>query len=67
MHVRSILNVLAAILTFLGLTMLFAAAWSFYYSEPDLEGILMSSGITIAVSLPVWFMTRGKINLGSPL
>ena len=63
MHVRSILNVLAAILTFLGLTMLFAAAWSFYYSEPDLEGILMSSGITIAVSLPVWFMTRGKINL----
>ncbi len=63
MHVRSILNVLAAILAFLGLTMLFAAAWSFYYSEPDLEGILISSGITIAVSLPVWFMTRGKINL----
>ena len=63
MHVRSILNVLAAILTFLGLTMLFAAAWSFYYSEPDVEGILMSSGITISVSIPVWFMTRGKINL----
>ncbi|MBH31522.1 MAG: potassium transporter [Candidatus Marinimicrobia bacterium] len=43
--------------------MLFAAAWSFYYSEPDLKGILMSSGITIALSLPAWFMTRGKINL----
>ena len=53
MHIRSILNVLAALLTILGATMLLSAAWSFYYEEPDLEGLLMSSGITVAVSLPV--------------
>lgn len=52
MHIRSILNVLAALLAFLGMTMLLSAAWSFYYGEPDLEGLLISSGITVSVSLP---------------
>jgi len=63
MHIRSILNVLAALLTILGATMLLSAAWSFYYEEPDLEGLLMSSGITVAVSLPVWILTRRKVTL----
>ena len=43
--------------------MLLSAAWSFYYEEPDLEGLLMSSGITVAVSLPVWILTRRKVTL----
>ena len=63
MHVRSILNVLAALTTLLGLTMLFAAIWSFLYNESDLKGILLSSAITLSISLPSFFFTRGKINL----
>ena len=43
--------------------MLLSAAWSFYYGEPDLEGLLISSGITVSVSLPVWILTRGKVTL----
>ena len=63
MHLRSILNVLAVLSTLLGLTMLFAAGWSYFYNESDLKGILLSSAITLSVSLPIWFLTRGKINL----
>ena len=63
MHVRSILNVLAALTTLLGLTMLFAAIWSFLYNESDLKGILLSSAITLSISLHSFFFTRGKINL----
>ena len=63
MHVRSILNVLAALTTLLGLPMLFAAIWSFLYNESDLKGILLSSAITLSISLPSFFFTRGKINL----
>jgi len=63
MHVRSVLNVLAALITLLGITMLGAAAWSWYYGDADLEGILQASGLTIAFGLPVWFFTRGKVQL----
>lgn len=63
MHVRSILNVLSAIVTLLGLSMLLAAAWSFYYQDYDLEGILISTLICITLGLPVWFLTRGRVSL----
>lgn len=63
MHVRSVLNVLAALITLLGITMLGAAVWSWYYGDADLEGILQASGLTIAFGLPVWFFTRGKVQL----
>ena len=43
--------------------MLLSAAWSFYFGEPDLEGLLISSGITVSVSLPVWILTRGKVTI----
>ncbi|MFQ6608887.1 MAG: TrkH family potassium uptake protein [Fidelibacterota bacterium] len=63
LHVRSILNVLAALITLLGLTMLGAAAWSWYYGDADLDGIFMASGLTVAVGLPIWFFTRGRVQL----
>ncbi|MBC8311454.1 MAG: TrkH family potassium uptake protein [Candidatus Marinimicrobia bacterium] len=40
--------------------MLFSAAWSLYYSEPDLWPILRSSGITFGVGLTVFFLTYSK-------
>ena len=64
MHVRSILNVLSALVSILGLTMLLAAAWSFYYGEYELEGILLSSAITLAIGVPTWTFTRGRVRLG---
>jgi len=63
MQVRSILNILAALVSILGLTMLLPAIWSFYYRENDLEGILISSVITLIVGLPIWYLTRGRIQL----
>lgn len=63
MHVRSILNVLSAIVTLLGLSMLLAAAWSFYYQDYDLEGILISTLVCVTLGLPVWFLTRGRVRL----
>ena len=63
MQVRSILNVLAALVSILGLTMLLAAAWSFFYNDNDLEGILMSSVITLTIGIPLWYFTRGRIQL----
>ena len=64
MHVRSILNVLSALIALLGLTMLLPALCSFIYGESDLDGILISAGITLVVSLPVWLFTRGGVQLG---
>lgn len=64
MHVRSILNVLSALVALLGFTMLLPAVCSLFYGESDLEGILISAGITLAVTLPVWFFTRGEVQLG---
>lgn len=63
MQVRSILNVIAVLVSILGLTMLLAAAWSLYYGDNDLEGILMSAAITVVMALPVWYFTRGPIQL----
>jgi len=63
MHYRSLLSVLSAITVFLGLSMLLAAGWSLYYGDDDLMGILLSSGVTIGIGLPIWFMTRGRAEL----
>lgn len=63
MQVRTILNVLGALVSILGLTMLLAASWSLYYGDDDLEGIIMSSLISLIVGLPLWYLTRGPIQL----
>ena len=43
---KKILNLIGYILLFLGVSMLFSAAWSYYYSENDLFSILYSFLIT---------------------
>ncbi|MFQ6675623.1 MAG: TrkH family potassium uptake protein [Fidelibacterota bacterium] len=63
MHPRSILNVLGALISILALTMLLAAVWSWVYDDPDLDGILLSSAITLMIALPVWYFTRGPVQL----
>ena len=58
MNIRSILNILAALLTLLGFSMLIPAGIAFGFGESDLSGFLYSFIITIIIGLPIWFFTR---------
>jgi|APSaa5957512622_1039677.scaffolds.fasta_scaffold15077_2 trk system potassium uptake protein TrkH len=60
MHFKSIFNILGAILVFLGISMLFSAAWSVYYGEPDLIPIIKSTIITITVGLILFIFTKSR-------
>ena len=58
MNIRSILNILAALLTLLGFSMLVPAGIAFGFGESDLSGFLYSFAISIIIGLPIWFFTR---------
>ena len=58
MNVKTILNILSALLIIMGLSMLFPAFISWLFNEPDLSSFLYSSGVTVSVGLPIWFFTR---------
>ena len=58
MNIRSILNILAALLTLLGISMLIPAGIAFGFGESDLSGFLYSFSISIFIGLPIWFFTR---------
>ena len=58
MNFKTILNILSALLTIMGLSMLFPAFISWLYNEPDLLSFIYSSGISISLGLPIWFITR---------
>ncbi len=58
MNVKTILNILSALLTIMGLTMLFPAFVSWLYNESDVSAFLFSASVTIFFGLPIWFLTR---------
>ena len=58
MNIRSILNILAALITLLGFSMLVPAGIAFGFGESDLSGFLYSFAISILIGLPIWFFTR---------
>jgi trk system potassium uptake protein TrkH len=58
MNLKTILNILSALLTIMGLTMLFPAFVSWLYDENDMISCLQSAGLTILIGLPIWFITR---------
>ena len=58
MNVKTILNILSALLIIMGLSMLFPAFISWLFNEPDLSSFLYSFGVTVSVGLPIWFFTR---------
>ncbi|MED5256090.1 MAG: potassium transporter TrkG, partial [Candidatus Neomarinimicrobiota bacterium] len=58
MNIKTILNILSALLTIMGLSMLFPAFISWLFDEPDLLSFLYCSAITVVVGFPVWFFTR---------
>ena len=65
MNLKTILNILAAMLALTGVTMLLPALIAWGYNEPDLAGHLKSSAICVLIGLPVWFFTRKSRSLNS--
>ncbi len=65
MNIKTILNILAAMLGLTGVTMLLPALIAWGYNEPDLVGHLKSSAICVLIGLPVWFFTRKSRSLNS--
>jgi len=65
MNIKTILNILAAMLALTGVTMLLPALIAWGYNEPDLAGHLKSSAICVLIGLPVWFFTRKNRSLNS--
>jgi|TARA_B100000427_G_scaffold24794_2_gene18374 trk system potassium uptake protein TrkH len=62
---KTIINILAALLMVMGLSMLFPLIISYLYSEPDFSGHLKSSVLCLLVGLPLWFITRKSRALSS--
>ena len=65
MNIKTILNILAAMLVLTGLTMILPALIAWGYNEPDLAGHLKSSAICVLIGFPVWFFTRKNRSLNS--
>ena len=58
MNIKTILNILAAMLAIIGLSMLLPMLVGFIYSEVNLSAYLYSMAGCLSVSIPVWFFTR---------
>ena len=65
MHVKTILNILGAMLALTGFTMVVPALIAWGYNEPDLVGHLQSMGICIGIGIPVWLFTRNSRSLNN--
>ena len=65
MNIKTILNILAAMLGIIGLSMLFPVLIAYLYNEPDLSGYFYSMALCLSISIPVWFLTRKNRKLSS--
>ena len=65
MNVKTIVNILSAMLVITGLSMLIPTVISWSFSEPDLSGHLQSMIICIVVGIPFWLITRRSRALNS--
>ena len=65
MHVKTILNILGAMLALIGFTMVVPALIAWGYNEPDLVGHLQSIGICMGIGIPVWLFTRKSRSLNN--
>ena len=58
MRFKILLNILGALLSIIGITMVIPIIISFGYGENDLNGFLISLVTCIAIGLPLWAFTR---------
>lgn len=58
MNVRIILNIIAGLLTLVGLTMIIPVGIAWSTGEPDLNGFLIAMAVTVGIGLVIWLFTR---------
>ncbi|MFQ6606251.1 MAG: TrkH family potassium uptake protein [Fidelibacterota bacterium] len=58
MNIKPVLNILSALLTLLGLTMIVPLAIAFFSGEPTVRMLLLTTVGTIVIGLPIWLLTR---------
>ena len=58
MNIRTVFNILSALLVILGVSMLIPAAIAYGYGENDLYGFLWSMFICFMLGIPTWLATR---------
>tara|TARA_Y100000748_G_scaffold65475_1_gene52969 strand:+ start:4272 stop:5741 length:1470 start_codon:yes stop_codon:yes gene_type:complete len=63
MRFKPLLNIIGALLSILGISMIVPIFISFGYGEYDLNGFLISAIICIGLGYPLWLSTRYKRNL----
>ena len=63
MRLNPLLNIIGALLTILGFSMIVPIVISWGYGEYDLNGFLYSSSFCILLGLPLWYFTRYKQSL----
>ncbi len=60
MKIKSLLNILGALLTILGLTMLIPLAISIFSSQNDYLAFFHSLSLCLSIGFPCWFFTRNN-------
>ena len=65
MNFKTIINILAALLIVMGISMLMPLLISYMYGELDFSGHLKSSIICFCLGLPIWYLTRKNRSLSS--
>lgn len=65
MNFKTIINILAALLIVMGISMLMPLLISYMYGELDFSGHLKSSIICFCLGLPIWYITRKNRSLSS--
>jgi len=65
MNFKTIVNILSAMVTVIGLTMLVPVIIAFFLEENELRGHLLSMFISVGIGLPLWMLTRTNRSLSS--
>ena len=65
MNIKTISNLLAAMLVLMGVSMIIPALIALGYGEPDFNGHLQSFAICVLIGLPIWAFTRNNRSLNS--
>lgn len=65
MNRKTIANIIGALITILGLTLIIPLIISIAYGENDCNGFIASASISILVGLPMWFFTRKSKSLSN--
>ena len=62
-HIKPVLNILGALLIFLGISLIFPAIIAFLYAENDFNSFLVTIGFSIVLGLIIFLITRTQEEL----